>query len=202
MKDLKVKSNLRRRRTSTHRPLLAFCATLLLTACSNGGGRGDDTARIRSPGDESRELAVAIDRSVGTLARTDWSSSVPNAGGNAKVSAFRDPQALRLVRERVELTPGGVMSNRYYFANGHLRYYESEGDVQAPDSTGKTVASRKQRVVLAFDIRGVLVEGSRQLDGETVAMDSAVARGAQARALELLRQEAKAPAAAPSAKKS
>lgn len=189
-----------RRRSGRWRPL-ALSIALVLGACSKGGGRGEDTARIRSPGDESRELAVAIDRSVGTLARTEWSSSVPNGGGNAKVSAFRDPEALRLIRERVEQATGSVIANRYYFANGHLRYYESEGNVLSPDSAGK-VAPHKQRVVLAFDIRDILVEGSRQLDGETVPVDSTLARAAQTRALELLRQEAKAPAATANDKKS
>ncbi|MEO7963980.1 MAG: hypothetical protein ABIT38_08740 [Gemmatimonadaceae bacterium] len=163
----------------------------LVISCTRNDARSADTMRAKSPGDESRELAVAIDRAAPTLARSEWTSSAGDA--RATLSAFRDPEALRLIRERLDRKARGVMANRYYFANGHLRYYESEGDFDARDSTGKALVRRKQRLVLAFDFRGTMVEGARQLDGETAPMDSAQVGGAQARALELLRQEAKAP---------
>lgn len=178
--------------------LVGAWALLVLFACSKGGGRESDSARPRAPGDESREIAVAVDRSVSGLTRTEWKSSSVPGGGTALVSAFRDPQALRLIRERVDRPGLGGMANRYYFANGHLRYYESEGEVSSADSTGKTPVKRRQHVVLAYDFRGTMVEGSRQLDNESAPTDSSIVKGAMERALQLLREEAKAPP--PSAK--
>jgi len=184
------------------KPPFLLVAVLLL-ACADARQEGADSAVVRSPGDEAREIAVAVDRAAPKLARRDWTGRMGDA--SASLSSFREGDALRLIRERLDRGDQGVASNRYYFADGRLRYYESEGDVAVADSgrarsrtTGGTVtASRKQRLVLAFDMRGELVEGARQLGGETAAMDSTQVSGVRARAAELQRQEATPPSPSP-----
>ena len=170
---------------------LFLLAPLLLVACADSRDGRVDSAAVRSPGDEAREIAVAVDRAAPGLSRREWASRMGDA--EATLSSFREGDALRLIRERLDQGEHGVAANRYYFADGRLRYYESEGEVRGADSAGAGAARGKQRLVLAFDPRGELVEGSRQLGGETAPMDSVLVTGVRARAAELQRQEAAAP---------
>jgi len=152
-----------------------------------GGGR-------RAPGDAAREWAIGIDRRRPELTRTEWSSTMGDA--TASLSAYAAGDTLRLVREVLTQGDRGRSASRYYFDGAQLRYYESEGElVEGGAAAGEESVTRKERLVLAFDTTGAVVEVARQLDGATAPVDSTRIQGVVARAGEVARQWATSRAA-------
>jgi hypothetical protein len=87
----------------------------------------------------------------------------------------------------------GRQAARYYFAGPLLRYYEAEASRRPPSGS----AMQRVRLVLAFDESGRLVEGTHQVDGAVVALDSVMIRGVVARASDVARQWATVPESTP-----
>lgn len=164
-----------------------LAAFLALAACGGDVRPGTDTAAARPPGAEARAIAVETDRRRATLAEREWTS--PQGDAAATLTAFAAGDTLRLVRERLDRGESGGARNRYYFADGQLRYYESEGEVTIPDPS-RASARRKERLVLAFAPGGTLVEGIRRLDGEIAPLDSVQIAGVRDRAEQIQRQYA------------
>lgn len=165
--------------------VLLTLAAVTTTACARGEEGGADAHSGRSPGEEARQIAVEVDRAVARMTSREWSSTMGDA--TATLAAFSSSDSLRLVRERLELGDLGTASNRYYFADGLLRYYESEGD-RTTAARGKEPTSIRERLVLAFDVRGEVVEGTHQLDGNIAPLDSLQIAGVRNRAQEIQRQ--------------
>ena len=176
-----------------HLTALAFGVSLAGVACDTAG-RDPGAAMVRAPGDAAREWAVAVDRERATLARKEWAS---RAGpGEARLTGFAAGDTLRLVREVLtEGGPEGRQAARYYFDGARLRYYEAEASRRRPGGA----AEQRVRLVLAFDDGGRVLEGTYQVDGAVAALDSVVIRRVAARAAELARQWALAPASSPAA---
>jgi hypothetical protein len=164
---------------------LLMLAAVTATACSRGADGGADAESGRSPGEEARQLAVEVDRAVARMTSREWTSTMGDA--TATLAAFSAGDSLRLVRERLDQGEMGTASNRYYFADGRLRYYESEGD-HTTATRGKAPVTSKERLVLAFDVRGEVVEGTHQLDGNVAPLDSVQIAGVRNRAQEIQRQ--------------
>lgn len=164
---------------------LLTLAAVTTTACSRGEDGGAQAHSGRSPGEEARQLAVEVDRAVARMTSREWTSTMGDA--TATLAAFTSSDSLRLVRERLDQGPFGTASNRYYFVDGRLRYYESEGE-RAAAAGGNDPTTLKERLVLAFDLRGEVVEGTHQLDGNIAPLDSVQIAGVRNRAQEIQRQ--------------
>lgn len=163
--------------------------TLAFLACQPGEGGSGDSLAVRAPGDAAREFAIAVDRERPNLTVKDWREAGER---DVALTGYALGDTLRLVREVITGGDRAKSASRYYFDGAQLRYYESTADV----SGGEPPAVHKERLVLAFDKRGVAVEISHQMDGATAPVDSVRISGVQARAAEVARQWATtAPAA-------
>ena len=158
-------------------------------ACQRGEVGEADSLAVRSPGDAARECAIAVDRQRPALKAKDWKTDTPD--GNVALTGYSSGDTLRLVRETQLQGERGRAASRYYYDGAQLRYFESNADVES----GAPPRLRKERLVLAFDKRGIAVEISHQLDGATAPVDSARIAGVVARAAEVARQWATSPAA-------
>lgn len=143
----------------------------------------------RAPGDAAREFAIAVDRERPRLTAKDWKRE--DGEKDLALTGYAAGDTLRLVREVMSRGEREKGASRYYFDGAQLRYYESTADV----SRGTPPALHTERLVLAFDNRGVAVEISHQLDGATAPVDSARISAVQARAAEVARQWATTPPA-------
>ncbi len=173
---------------------VAILASLVAVACS-APGRDVEEGVVRAPGDAAREWAVTVDRARESLTRKEWASRVGDA--EARLSGFAAGDTLRLVREVLSQGTAGRQAARYYFAGPRLRYYEAEASRPAPSGG----APQRVRLVLAFDDGGRTLEGTYQVDGAVAALDSVLIQGVVARAAEVARQWAAAPAPAAGAVK-
>lgn len=171
------------------RPLTPIAVLLIATsfvaACSGDDGRAAFRAPGKAPGDAARGIAVAIDRERPALVQTEWAYTTNT--DSATIIAFAAGDSLRLIRERRRIGDRGGALARYYFQSDELRYYESEAETVAPEGE-KDGAMQTERLVLAFDPGGTVVESSRQLSGATAPVDSALVAGVLNRARELVRQ--------------
>ena len=169
---------------------LALVALLAVVAgCERGGNGRPDEAPPRAPGDAAREWAVGVDRIRAQLARKEWTSLA--GSDTAHLSGFAAGDTLELAREVVTRGDGGRDAARYYFQGAQLRYYEMEGERAENAGT-----RQKVRLVLAFDERGSIAQSSYLVDGGIAPLDPATVRAVVARATEVARQWATAPATA------
>ncbi len=173
------------------RPPVAALLLSAILACQGGEAAQGDSVVAHAPGDAAREFAITIDRLRPQLSVKEWKSALDD--GTATLTAYASGDTLRLVREVHTHGERGREASRYYYDGAQLRYFESDADV----SGGQPPQSRKERLVLAFDLRRVVVEVSHQLDGATAPVDSMRIREVVTRAAEVARQWATtAPAAA------
>lgn len=164
-------------------PALLLCLSL---ACQPGEAAREAEGAPRSPGDEARELAIAVDRLRPTLTATSWKGEMGDA--SASLTGYASGDTLRLIREVLDQHDRGRSAARYYYVGPQLRYYEREGDVVGNGRGTSSPVVAKEKVVLAFDERGATVELSRAIDGVTAPLESARIDGVVARAAEVARQ--------------
>jgi hypothetical protein len=191
--------SLRDRGVAAVRARRALCATLLLVAtgaCRQDAGKQRDSAIANIPGNEAREISIAIDRARPKMSRREWTANDGTA--TSALVGFYAGDTLRLIRERVTRGEQETSANRYYYDGGALRYYESDGQRAPADSTAVS-GKEKTRTSYAFDAAGALVEGSRLVNDQTVAIDSVEVRGVLERAAALKAQAANAPVVPPKA---
>jgi hypothetical protein len=160
--------------------LIAAAALSLVAAAAGRGARSGGARRVAKPTrtvvvvkslEQGRQYGAQTTRQKPAFDRLD--GTLESKAGKARVAAFREGGALRLLEESIDAGERGSARNLYCVQDGRLVYYESL-TIRVRD-VGRDLRPARDEVVLAlaYDEQGRRVGAEKTVNREAVPLEPA-----------------------------